>query len=81
MKKRFTLEQHCHAASNIHQAAAEIRALFLKLSKHYPNNSKVVRRAYKADNVLSELKSELDNCICKENPDRDDVTRIYYPVQ
>lgn len=53
--------------------------LHVRIGNAYPIRSTTVRRVEKASIAVSDLRSELDRCVCRENPREEDAIRAYYP--
>lgn len=79
--KRMTLHQH-HQTGHALKSANEMlhsKLGYLPMS-HYPKQSAVVAKCERLLEAISKLRSELDDQLFSEYPDKetDKLTRIYY---
>jgi len=79
MKKRFTIEQHTETGKQLFEMRNSLIELIVGVGHHYPKNSKVVKLANKALKAMDALRSELDNCVSRENPEAsNEAVNVYY---
>jgi hypothetical protein len=76
--KKLTLEQHIKAGADLRAFRDIIAQLSTQIGFAYGKSKKVSRLAWRAYNALDDLRCELDNRVCDENRELEDVTRIYY---
>ncbi len=81
MKKGFTLQQHKNYGIELQNAHDLVVHLSCATANCYGISSKVAKRADKAAQAISLLKSELDNRMYAENDATPDMTTIYYGAQ
>ena len=79
-RARWTWEEHVKWGKEIKSLEARIRPLHSEVSGKFGVTSKVQRHAMKSMESLSALKSELENELCRDFPDRDrdELLSVYY---
>jgi hypothetical protein len=83
MKPRPTVAQHKALGAELKATRLRLQTIAIELSKHYPNDSRVVRRAFGAQDAVDQLRCVLDDVVCQENPTASDADTIgcYYGHQ
>ena len=79
MKKRFTIEQHTETGKQLFEMRNSLIKLSCDILHFYPKKSKVVKLSSKALKAMDALRSELDNCVSRENPEAsNEAVNVYY---
>ena len=82
MKKTgYDLKQHLSTGKYLFDTRNKLLSLFCDLSKAYGKASKPALLAKRALTACDGLRSDLDNKVCEENPDREGTTKVYYPTK
>lgn len=71
-KPRMTLEEHQKLGAELKTIRSRVSTMVVDLSAEYPNTGKVVRRVEALGRAVENLRCELDNRVCTENPHRSD---------
>lgn len=79
-QKGFSLEQHKNLGQFLKPTRNRLHAEVISILNAYGKTSNVGKLADKAIRAIDALKSELDNCVCRENPlsPNDEVINVYY---
>jgi hypothetical protein len=80
-KKGFSYDEHKAAGRELKQMRDRLVHLSVDLANTYGTSSKVARGSKKAYETLDDLRSELDNIVGRDCPDRSDLelNHIYFP--
>lgn len=76
-KRGFTHDQHIDLGRRLKEARRILLPLSIEVANEVGSTSKCYRRAARAVERLDELRSELDNVLCRDFPDRD-YRGVYY---
>lgn len=80
MKPRMTKNEHAAYGKILKQRIGDLSTEYLFLTRLYPSNDRIVKRAEKTIKELSELASLLDDEICRFPFDQvPDATNYYFP--
>ena len=77
----YDLKQHVSAGQFLFDTRNKLLALNCELSKAYGKTSRPATLAKRALVACDNLRNDLDNKVCAENPDCDDITKVYYPTK
>jgi len=65
-KTKWTYQKHVQAGQQLSEYRNQLGNLILELGQSYSVNLKAIKLAYKAQKDLDELRSELDNQLCRD---------------
>lgn len=74
----MTLDEHRALGVRLKALHAELHATVLLLSHNYGPNHRSTVKARRLVKAYDQLRSELDDIVCRENPEEHGLTRIYY---
>ncbi|HEY6872284.1 MAG TPA: hypothetical protein VI298_06090 [Geobacteraceae bacterium] len=76
----FSFQEHQKHGDELYAACRTLHSLFLDISKAYGKTSSIANLSNKAVKAADELRNQLDNLVCRENPERPDmeVSGCYY---
>ena len=77
----YDWKQHVSAGHFLFDARDKLLALHCELSKAYGKTSRPATLAKRAMVACDNLRNDLDNKVCAENPDRDSAAKVYYPTK
>lgn len=77
-KTKITRERHIELGDELHAMAEAITNLVAELSGAVPRISAAYASARKTSSALLALRSDLENLMLREHPDRADDLRIYF---
>ncbi|SRR5947209_17701325 len=77
-KTPWTFENHVEAAQQLSQSRDQLGKLIVELSHSYSVNSKAIRLASKAQDILDALRCEMDEQLYRDNPTGFSPS-MYYP--
>ena len=74
-------EEHLKLGRELYEMNERLTRLHVEVGNAYGVSSRVSKCLARAAESLSKLRSELDNRVCSEYPNRSDheVTHVYYP--
>jgi hypothetical protein len=77
----FTLARHEQASAELRAARTCLSDLLCEISRAYGVSKPVTAAAQRALRDLDILRSELDNCVFREHPERESEANaaVYYP--
>jgi hypothetical protein len=78
----FTFERHQQVGEELKEIDRKLGSLLVSVCEAYGPSSKQSKAAEKAAKGVSRLRSELDNAVCGEHPEKTDkeVISCYYPL-
>ena len=77
MKPRFSFEKHQEVGMELKVIRNYLSTLSVEICNAYPLQEKVSRRARRACDAIEELRSSLENCLCKKYS-QEDCRDVYY---
>ena len=75
-KRAFSLKQHNELGLELEKMRDRLLTIATDLEKAYPKT--VASLAARSSKQIDKLRCELDNNVCKENPDYKNAIRVYY---
>lgn len=76
----FSYDEHKKKGEDLYQARMTLHRLYLDLTKAYGKTSDLAKLSNTALKSVEELRNQLDNLVCRENPKCSDmdVNSCYY---
>lgn len=79
-KTGFSIEQHKKYGEMIQRSVRDLTTISTQIDTNYGRSTDISREAHKVVKAIHKLKSDMDDLLCKENPDKDhsEISHCYY---
>ncbi len=79
-KTGFTIEQHEKYGEMLQRSLRDLTTISTQIDNNYGRSTPISDEAKKVIKTVDQLKSDMEDLLCKENPDKDhsEISHCYY---